>query len=282
MTRRRRLWWPFRHRPHAEATVVIRHAGPLPRMTLREHVVVRHRVWKGQRDIRRMRRESELPRFYKRAAGRDVDGLTINGASWTVGDFLPVGFDAYVRLPNPFWKIVAVGTEGAILHPRYDSEDEEAVWAKPLHCAEVATANGLRMAHDTSWGAICDPRERARGSSPDALCGAGLRSSATSIRPSPSGCSGSLPRKRGRGTGACAGSGRAEAITGTPTCDSSPAAGATSFGAPGSETSPGGSPDRIRVSGTITCRTSSGPVTGGGVWRCCTAATRAIWAAPAP
>ena len=168
-TGRRRLWWPFRHRPRAEPTVVIRHAGPLPRMTLRERVVVRYRVWKGQRDIRRMRREHELPRFYKRAAGRDVDGLTINGASWTVGDFLPVGFDAHVRLPNPFWKIVAEGTEGAILHRPYEGERGEAVWAKPLHCAEVAAAHGLRMAHDTSSGAICGPRERARGSSPDAL-----------------------------------------------------------------------------------------------------------------
>ena len=74
--------------------------------------------------MRARRRMYDLPRFYRRARQGDIEGLVVNGRSWTVGDFLPVGFEAYVRLPNPFWKIVAKDTEGALVH-----QDEE--WRRP-------------------------------------------------------------------------------------------------------------------------------------------------------
>ncbi len=149
--------WRLRRVPREEPVTRIRYAGPPRRMTVWDRIVVCWRVWKGHRAAERERRRHELPRFYRRAEPGDVAGLTIDGASWTVGDFLPVGFDAHVRLPNPFWRVVAAGTEGAVLHEPYEGVSGEAVWAKALDCAEVAEANGLRMAGDTGWSDICGP-----------------------------------------------------------------------------------------------------------------------------
>ncbi len=35
---------------------------------------------------------------------------------WTVGLFVPAGFEAYVRIPHPKWKTVPEGTFGAIFY----------------------------------------------------------------------------------------------------------------------------------------------------------------------
>ena len=109
----------------------------------------------------------DLPRFYRRAKQSDVDGLVINGANWTVGDFLPVGYEARVRLPNPFWKIVAENTEGALLHKADTGDGHYDTWVKPVSCAEVAAANGLRMTHDSAWSDICGPHDAHLTASPD-------------------------------------------------------------------------------------------------------------------
>lgn len=117
--------------------------------------------------MRAHRRMYDLPGFYRRAKQRDVEGLVVGGRSWTVGDFLPVGFEAYVRLPNPFWKIVAEGTEGALVHQADGGDVLEDTWAKPVPCSEIAAGNGLRMTHDTAWGHICGPHDRHLAASPD-------------------------------------------------------------------------------------------------------------------
>ena len=109
----------------------------------------------------------DLPRFYRKAKPRDVEGLVVNGGSWTVGDFLPEGFEAYVRLPNPFWKIVTEDTEGAVPHLADSGDANDDAWAKPVACSEVAESNGLRMAHDTAWGHICGPHDRHLAARPD-------------------------------------------------------------------------------------------------------------------
>ena len=136
----------------------IQYVGTPRRMTVRDRALVHWRIWNAQRDTRRQQRAREQPGFYRRARQGDIDGLAINGDSWTVGDFLPEGFDAYVRLPNPFWKIVPAGAEGAVLHRAYDESEEDA-WLKPVSCSEVARANGLRMTGDTGWGDICGTRD---------------------------------------------------------------------------------------------------------------------------
>lgn len=133
------------------------------KMSLQDHVLMRYRLWRNRREWRK----SDMPGFYRRARPSEVEGLAIQGDSWTVGDFLPVGFEAYVRLPNPFWKVVAPNTEGAIARSVDDCEDGEVIWVKPLRHSEVAEANGLRMTHDTHWAAICGPHERHLAASPN-------------------------------------------------------------------------------------------------------------------
>lgn len=84
----------------------------------------------------------DLPRFYRRAKQSDVDGLIINGTSWTVGDFLPVGYEARVRLPNPFWKIVAENTEGALLHKADTGDGHDDTWVDPFRAPRLARRTG--------------------------------------------------------------------------------------------------------------------------------------------
>ncbi len=142
-------------------------AGTPPRFTLRDRLRTRYRLWRARRDWGRSLRMYDLPRFYRRAKQSDVDGLIINGTSWTVGDFLPVGYEAHVRLPNPFWKIVAENTEGALLHKADTGDGHDDTWVKPVSCAEVGAANGLRMTHDSGWSAICGPHDAHLAASPD-------------------------------------------------------------------------------------------------------------------
>ena len=127
--------------------------------TLRDRLLSRYKLWWAQRDWSRKLRGHDLPRFYRRAKQKDVRGLVVTGGSWTVGDFLPVGFDAYLRLPNPFWKIVAAHTENAVLHSADSSDSREGTWAKPVRCSEVAQANGRRMTGKTAWSHICGPHD---------------------------------------------------------------------------------------------------------------------------
>lgn len=138
-------------------------AGP-ESPTLRDRLLSRCRLWRAQRDWKRKLRRHDLPRFYRRAKQNDVRDLAVTGRSWTVGDFLPVGFDAYLRLPNPFWKIAAAHTENAVLH---GGDRREGTWAKPVRCSEVAEANGRRMTRDTAWSDICGPHDAHQAVGPD-------------------------------------------------------------------------------------------------------------------
>lgn len=127
----------------------------------------RYRLWRAQRDWSLRLRRQDLPGIYRRAKQNDVRDLVVTGRSWTVGDFLPVGFDAYLRLPNPFWKIVETHTENAVLHGADSGDGREDTWAKPVRCSEVAEANGRRMTRDTPWSQICGPHDAHLAVSPD-------------------------------------------------------------------------------------------------------------------
>lgn len=169
--RSRRGRWPWRTRGRRVASGTIVYTVGMPGPTrLRDRLIARFRVWRARRKatahLRAQLRMSDLPRFYRRARQGDVDGLVIHGRSWTVGDFLPVGFEAYLRLPNPFWKIVAEDTDGAIVHPA-DGDGGEDTWAKPVPCSEVAGTNGLRMTGDSDWSEICGPHDAHVAASPD-------------------------------------------------------------------------------------------------------------------
>ena len=160
------IWWrrSNANTPRGASGTIIYAAGT-ESPTLRNRLLSRYRLWRAQRDWRRRLRKSDLPRFYRRAKQNDVRDLVVTGRSWTVGDFLPVGFDAYLRLPNPFWKIVAAHTENAVLHGA--GHDREGTWAKPVRCSEVAESNGRRMTRDTAWSHICGPHDAHLAASPD-------------------------------------------------------------------------------------------------------------------
>lgn len=158
---------PATRRRRGSSGTVILAAGTEP-PTLRERLRSLCWLWRARRNWNRELRKQDLPRFYRQAKQSDVHGLVVTGPGWTVGDFLPEGFEAYVRLPNPFWKIVPAQTETAILH-RADSGDisREDAWAKPVPCSAVAEENGLRMTHESRWGQICGPHDRHLAASPD-------------------------------------------------------------------------------------------------------------------
>lgn len=163
--RHRWVWWPRSNanaRRSASGTIIYTGGSDSP--TLRARLFSHYRLWRAQRDWSRRLRRHDLPRFYRRAKPNDVRDLVVTGRSWTVGDFLPAGFDAYLRLPNPFWKIVAAHTENAILH---GADGREGTWAKPVRCSEVAEANGRRMTRETTWSHICGPHDAHLATSPD-------------------------------------------------------------------------------------------------------------------
>lgn len=169
MKRRRHGWalWPRRTPTRRGNSGTIIYAAGRESPRLRDRLRSRYRLWRAQRDWSRKLRMRDLPRFYRRAKQSDVYDLVLTGKSWTVGDFLPVGFDAYLRLPNPFWKIAAVHTENAILHRADNGDGSEGTWAKPVRWSAVAEANGRRMTHDTRWGHICGAHEAHLAASPD-------------------------------------------------------------------------------------------------------------------
>ena len=167
-------WWPWRRRRRRRrggSGLLVYAAGTPGPSTLRDRLLARYRLWHARRKsrahTRARRRRYDLPRFYRRAKPTDVQGLVVTGKSWTVGDFLPVGFEACVRLPNPFWKIVAKDTAGALVHPADGGDRREDTWATPVPCSEVAAANGLRMTHDAGWPEICGPHDRHLAARPD-------------------------------------------------------------------------------------------------------------------
>ena len=111
-------------------------------------------------------RESRIPTIFTPATPADVDGLTIRGPSWTVGDFVPVGFEAYAWLPNPIWMSVPPGTGGAIANE--ESGGDGGRWRKPMKWSEVAAAHGVTMTKDTELHEIEDPRGSRGGERVDA------------------------------------------------------------------------------------------------------------------
>ena len=108
-------------------------------------------------------RELRIPTIYTPANHEDLSGLSILGPSWSVGDFVPVGFEAYAWLPNPVWKAVPPGTAGAI----YDRESnaDESSWWKPLKWSAVAAANGAAMTKDTRFHEISGSCDAGAGTS---------------------------------------------------------------------------------------------------------------------
>lgn len=164
--RRRRGWWLWRTRTRTIGA--IKYAGAiLESRTLHDRLLSGYRRWRVRRDSSRQLRRLDLPPFYRRTKQRDVDGLIVSGTSWTVGDFLPEGFEAYLRLPNPFWKIVAAHSENAILQPADSGDGREDTWAMPVTCSEVAQANRLRMTRDGVWSRICGPFDGRVSANPD-------------------------------------------------------------------------------------------------------------------
>lgn len=90
----------------------------------------------------------------------DVDGLTTPGPSWTVGDFMPSGFEAYAWLPNPIWVSVPPGTVGAVSDT--ESSGEHRSW-KPMKWSEAAAAHGVTMTKDTEMHGIWGPPDPNTG-----------------------------------------------------------------------------------------------------------------------
>lgn len=105
-------------------------------------------------------RERRIPAFYTPATREDVDGLTIRGPSWTVGDFMPSGFEAYAWLPNPIWVAVPPGTDGAVSDTQ--SSGEHRSW-KPMKWSEAAAAHGVTMTKDTEMHEIWGPPDPNTG-----------------------------------------------------------------------------------------------------------------------
>lgn len=91
--------------------------------------------------------------FYSPAAAGDVEGILVPGSG--VGAYVPEGFEAYAWLPNPAWKWVPPGSDGALSNARAPDAD---LWAKPVTWSEVARANGLPMDRNTRWHEISGPR----------------------------------------------------------------------------------------------------------------------------
>ena len=105
-------------------------------------------------------RERRIPSIYTPARRGDVDGLTIRGPSWTVGDFVPVGFEAYAWLPNPIWVAVPPETDGAVSGT--ESSCEGRSW-KPMKWSGAAAAHGVVMTKDTEMQEIWGPPDPKTG-----------------------------------------------------------------------------------------------------------------------
>ena len=71
----------------------------------------------------------------------------------TVGEVVPTGFEAYVRLPHPYWRKVGEGTAGAIYEPP-EGPTTAGAWLRPVResMADIS-AEGLWPPIDSAVGA---------------------------------------------------------------------------------------------------------------------------------
>ena len=108
-----------------------------------------------------------FPSFYEPAKPSDVEGFVIDDEIKGVGNVVPCGYESYVGLPNPAWKWVEPGTEGAT--PEYSGSGREELWSKPVKWVEVAEANGKSMNKRVWWSEISGPSTEhgQRALSPD-------------------------------------------------------------------------------------------------------------------
>lgn len=95
----------------------------------------------------------ERPSFYFPAKPEDVVGITTNPNGRGVDEFVPIGFESYVWLPNPAWKWVDPEHKGAISFAPYDNQRD--LWAIPVSWSEIARANGKQMDKHAIWREIC-------------------------------------------------------------------------------------------------------------------------------
>lgn len=94
------------------------------------------------------------PSFYSEAKPNDVEDFEISPVGRGIDGHLPLGFEAYVWLPNPAWKWVESTTDGAVA---FEMNDQESLMALPIKWSDVAEANGKHMHKNARWGEICGP-----------------------------------------------------------------------------------------------------------------------------
>lgn len=102
-----------------------------------------------------MAHEPGPPLFYKPAEPGDVEGFEISPVGRGIDGKVPLGFEAYVWLPNPAWKWVDPTHEGAVEQGYNDQEPNRMVI--PVRWSEVAAANGQHMDRKSRWNEICGP-----------------------------------------------------------------------------------------------------------------------------
>ena len=101
-----------------------------------------------------MMQESGPPSFYSPANKSDVEGFEISPVGRGIDGHVPLGFEAYVWLPNPAWKWVEPNQEAAVA---FETNNEATLMALPIKWSEVAAANGKHMHKSARWGEICGP-----------------------------------------------------------------------------------------------------------------------------
>lgn len=99
--------------------------------------------------------QDEPPSFYSPAQLADIKGFEMSPDGRAIDGFVPLGFEAYVWLPNPAWKWVEPDHKGAIAMEASDRKPSR--FAVPIKWSEVAAANGTRMDKHTRWHEICGP-----------------------------------------------------------------------------------------------------------------------------
>ena len=102
-----------------------------------------------------MSHRSQKPSFYFPADPQDVSGIETNPSGRGVDEFVPMGFESYVWLPNPAWKWVDPEHEKAMSFATHDKQQD--LWAIPVNWSAVAAANGKHMYKNVTWAEICGP-----------------------------------------------------------------------------------------------------------------------------
>ena len=111
--------------------------------------------WYHRKDSSSNMEQGEPPSFYSPAQPADIEGIEINPDALAIDGCVPLGFEAYVWLPNPAWKWVEPDHEGAIAMEASDRKPSR--FALPIKWSEVAAANGKQMTKHTRWHEICGP-----------------------------------------------------------------------------------------------------------------------------